>query len=318
MMQRSNNKKIALLTCAQYIEENEGDWYTSQIHREENLLSEALLAYGYTTERVDWSDPTINWSAFDAAVFRSTLDYFYREREFSQWLNRVRGQTRLLNDVDLVFWNMDKHYLSQLNRAGIPIVETRFIEKGEKGNLKEIATEAGWNEIIIKPAISGGARLTYRIRSDEIPAMQEKFDQCIAEEAMLIQPFRQEITDTGEISIMVMNGEVTHAVRKTAKSGDFRVQDDHGGVAEPIPVQLCHADFALQVVSACPEAPVYARVDFIDSSKGPLLMELELIEPELFLRHAPESAKVLANGIRTRLEDGIQLPSMPNSMLNDG
>src|SRR5690606_10076749 len=135
---------------------------------------------------------------------------------FSAWLDQVAAQTTLFNSPDLMRWNMDKHYLADLEHNGIPIVDTMFVDKGHTANLATLAGERGWSEIVIKPAVSGGARNTFRAAGAQIAELQATFNECVAAEDMLVQPFQAEILESGEVSLMLMGGQFTHGVRKIA------------------------------------------------------------------------------------------------------
>lgn len=296
---------VALLTAAPYVPvAAPDDWYTQQVQLEEQLVADGLAARGLTSLRVDWADPAMDWNSVGRAVIRSTWDYFHRFDEFSCWLDAVSRHTRLINDPEIVRWNWDKRYMGDLDAAGVKVVPTRFFAAGDAPRLVEAAQEAGWEEIVLKPVVSGAGRLTFRASGrDEIEALQTTFANCLAAEAMLIQPFQPEIVTRGETSLIVIDGKYTHAVRKIARAGEFRVQDDHGGVVQPTEASSGEIEFALGAVAACPRRPTYARVDIVQTADGPRLMELELIEPELFFRFCPEAADSLAGAI-ARIELG--------------
>lgn len=295
---------VALLTTGTYLAPPmPDDWYAIQIHREDQLLADELRALGLTVMRVDWSDDRINWNEFRSAVFRTTWDYFDRFAEFTRWLDHAALQTRLINGADLVRWNMDKHYLGDLARAGVDVVPTVFVERGAPSDLASICREHGWDEIVVKPAVSGAARLTFRCSAGDLAGLQPTFDKCVANEAMLIQPFQPDILSAGELSLIVIDGLFTHAIRKTPKAGDFRVQDDHGGTVHPHTATEEETLFAERAVAACSTLPAYARVDIVSTAKGCRLMELELIEPELFLRFHPPAAAPLARAIRDAIRN---------------
>jgi len=294
---------ITVLTETRYADLAPDNWYHQQIATEEGLVIDALRMLGLTVARRAWSDPDVDWQRTRAAVFRSTWDYFERIEAFAAWLDRASTLTRLVNDAALIVWNMDKHYLTDLHAAGIRVVPTDILEAGTRLRLADRLDERGWDEVVIKPAISGGARLTWRANRSSACTHQAALDACLAREAMLIQPFETDIMANGELSLMVIDGTVTHAVRKIARPGDFRVQDDHGGrvVAHtPSPEEI---GFALDAVKACPVAPVYARVDLVRSVDGLRLMEIELIEPELFFRFHPPAATAFAQALARVIRD---------------
>lgn len=293
---------VLILTEERYRDPDPADWYQGQIAREEGLLAEALAAQGLVAARRPWSDPTVDWRRCRSALFRSTWDYFDRFAEFSSWLGRVSACTRLFNPADLIRWNIDKRYLGELGRQGVAIVPTRFVERGEAATLAGVMDACGWTEAVFKPVVSGAARLTHRVRRERLDAHEALFARCVAAEAMMVQAFEPAILDEGELSLVVIAGRTTHAVRKTPRAGDFRVQDDHGGSVHAHLPSVEECAFAEAAVAACPSAPVYARVDVVRGADGGLrLMELELVEPELFFRFHPPAAQALATAITAAL-----------------
>ena len=291
---------IALLTEHRYAasEAPQGDWYLGNILRDDRLLQEALEELGLSSVRVDWARPDVDWSQFRAVVFRTTWDYYYRFEEFSDWLKKVEQQTKLINDDSIIWWNLDKHYLADLEEKGIPVVASRFLETGAPMDLKALLRETGWEEAVIKPCISGGARYTYRVTRENAGRVESLIRPVLEQESFMVQPFIEEIVDTGEDTLMVLNGTYTHAVRKVAKPGDFRVQDDHGGTYQLYTPTAGQIDLAERVMEVVEPIPEYARVDMVRDNDGRWsIMELELIEPELWLREHPPAAKYLAQAI---------------------
>lgn len=291
---------VALLTEQRYeaTTADKNDWYFRNILHDDYLLSEALLEYGFTSQRVDWARGDVDWSEFRCAVFRTTWDYYGRYHEFSEWLTNIEKQTILSNDASIIRWNIDKHYLADLQNRGISVVPSRFLETGSELNLSNLLKETGWGEAVFKPCVSGGARHTYRVNFENADHIASLIQPVLAKESFLLQPFVRGIINTGEDTLMVLNGEFTHAVRKVAKPGDFRVQDDHGGTYRtftPTSEQIQLAEQAISVVEPYPE---YARVDMVQDHNGQWsIMELELIEPELWLREHPPAAKNMAKAI---------------------
>lgn len=276
------------------------DWYAQQILTEDELLGSALKRRGLKVARKDWARKDFDWSSTRFAMFRTTWDYFHRFGEFTAWLDRVSGQTSLINSLDLVRWNMDKHYLYDLEMRGIHTTPTRFVEPGEDITLSELHTETGWMQMVLKPAVSGGGRHTYRLDPDNLEAHEPIFRQLIAKEAMLLQSFQHKILEEGEKTLMIMGGQYTHAVRKVARPGEFRVQDDFGGTVFPYVPSREEIAFAENVFACCDPGPVYGRVDLVTDNEGRLaVVELELIEPELWFRFHPPAAEVLADSLLT-------------------
>jgi len=292
---------FALLTDRRYTADSaaEGDWYLQNILDDDRLLQTALARHGLTSLRVDWADPAIDWSQFRCAVFRTTWDYFERTAEFSAWLQRVEGEIPLCNPASTIRWNQDKHYLAELARLGIPVLPSRFMEIGSTRTLAEVLEETGWDDSVIKPTVSGGARHTYRVNRRTASDHQPILDGLLTQEAMLVQPFQADIARTGEDSLMVFDGRYSHAVRKVPKLGDFRVQDDHGGTVQAHQATDEQIALAERVATVCQPMPVYGRVDLARDNDGNwALIELELIEPELWLRYHPPSAEAFAASLK--------------------
>ncbi len=287
---------LVLLTEIRFENPANPNWYVQQILGEDHLLGDALERRGLRVRRVDWARKDFDWSSSRMAMFRTTWNYFNRFAEFTEWLERVERQTQLLNAPELIRWNIDKHYLRDLEQRGIHIVPTRFVEIGEEITLGNLRAESGWDYAVLKPAVSGAARHTYRLHPDNFSEHEEVFRQLLASEAMLYQPFQENIAREGEKSLMVMGGQYTHAVLKKAKTGDFRVQDDFGGTVQPYQPTAEEIAFAEKVFAVCDPMPLYGRVDFVTDNEGHLaVVELEIIEPELWFRHHPPAAEVLAD-----------------------
>ena len=294
---------IVILTDEKHAYPNNIDDYVKNVITEDALIANALGKLKFKVVRVAWSDSNFDWSTTKAVLFRTTWDYFDNFSKFSSWLNNVSKVTTLINSEALIRWNIDKHYLKDLQNNGVHIAETLFIEIGDLRTLKDLHLETSWSETVLKPCISGGARHTYKLNSKNIGAHESIFKDLIANEAMMLQPFQHHIVTEGEISMMVFNGQFTHAILKKAKTGDFRVQDDFGGTVYDYTPTKSEIDFAIDTVNACDELPVYARVDIFKDNNGEIaLAELELIEPELWFRNHPESALVLAEGIKEKLQ----------------
>ncbi|MBN4052108.1 hypothetical protein JYT53_01250, partial [Cytophagaceae bacterium AH-315-L13] len=248
--------------------------------------------------RVDWANPNFDWSSTEVALFRTTWDYFNRFEEFSNWLNEASTKTKLINPAEQIRWNIDKHYLRDLEKKGINITPTVYIEPRETTNLQELHEKNNWNETVLKPAIAGAARHTYRLNLDNLSEYENIFQELISSETMMLQPFQYNVIEQGEVAYMLFGGKFTHAVLKVAKPGDFRVQDDFGGTVHQYDPTNEEIEFAEQAVLACDPLPAYARVDVIrNNNKQLAVTELELIEPELWFRFHPPAADKLAETV---------------------
>lgn len=299
-MNAKRKADVALLTDHRYeaMVALPGDWYLGNILEDDGLLQKELEGQGISSVRVDWARKDMDWSQYKCVVFRTTWDYFDRFEEFSQWLDDVSKQTKLCNPYSMIKWNMDKHYLKDLESKGIPVTPSRFVEKGSTVNIEDEILKSGWHELVIKPCVSGAARHTYRVNKLNAKAIETVVNKLLKYESFVYQPFLESVLTQGEDTLMLFDGKFSHAIRKLAKPGDFRVQDDHGGTVHDYQPDAEQIEFAEKAMAVCSTLPSYGRVDMVRDNQGKLaLMELEMIEPELWLRKHPPSAKLFAESI---------------------
>lgn len=286
--------RVALVTCEAY----------PALYEDDLPLVGALAALGVEGVPAIWSDASVDWRGFDALVIRSPWDYFERIGEFRAWLDaRIASGVRLCNAGEILVWNFDKGYLQAL-AATVPLVPTICIERGARGEPADVAALAsarGWDDLVVKPTISGGAYRTYRFRVDEAPAYQDRIAAILDECGLLVQPFLPEIQRGGELSLLFFDGEFSHAVRKRPAAGDYRVQFAFGGTNETVEVDPALIAQARACVLAAPSLPVYARVDGVVQDGAFLLMELEVFEPVMFLARHPDAPARFARAIAARL-----------------
>lgn len=293
---------ITILTQRAYLNPKEAPPYIQNILDERAYLQQALEKKGLSVDCASWDDPTYDWSQTRGVVFRTIWDYFERYDEFSIWLDTVHTKTKLINPKSLIDWNIDKHYLADLEAKGVAIVPTAFIDTGAYRSIEAVCEEYGWTDVVIKPAIAGGAFHTHKVLQSERSDYENLFKELVSQRDMLIQPFQETIVTLGEASLMVFNGKYTHAILKKAKAGDYRVQDDFGGTVHNYKASDQEIVFAEKAFNACETMPAYGRADIIWDTKGNILLgELEIIEPELWMRNCPESAHDFAEGIMTYL-----------------
>lgn len=226
---------------------------------------------------------------------RSTWDYHRRIDEFRAWLEAVALGCRLVNPLETVRWNLDKRYLAELERAGIAIPVTRWFEPGIRPDLAEVLEEEGWDQAVLKPRISATAWGTHLVQPASVLTMEE-WKPALASGAM-VQHLVPEIRTAGEISLVFVAGRFSHAVSKRSTSGDYRIQQEFGGVDRPIDVSGSLIAFGERVLAAAARPWTYARVDLVETARGPVLMEVELIEPELFFALAAAAAERLAEAL---------------------
>lgn len=289
---------ITILTCKGFFQPEEGAPYSAEVLLERKLLQEALERRGLTVSCTYWDDPAYDWSQTKAIVVRTIWDYFERYDEFSIWIDMVKDKTQLINPKSLIDWNIDKHYLADLEAKGVSIVPTAYVDTGAYRSIEAVCKEKGWTDVVIKPAIAGNAFHTHKVSQAERASFEPLFENLVGERDMLIQPFQKTITTLGEASLMIFNGKYTHAVLKKAKTGDYRVQDSFGGTLDdytPTPEEIAFAEY---VFNACDPMPAYGRADIIWDTDGTILLgELEIIEPELWVRNHPIAAEDFADGI---------------------
>ena len=289
---------ITLLTCRAYYKPDNVTPYIQNILLEQELLKSAFEAQGLKVDITYWDNPTYEWQETKSVLFRTIWDYFERFNEFCEWLEQVKTKTRLINSYELIKWNIDKHYLKDLSSWGIETVPTYFADKGCNMKLHEIAKRNQWKDLVIKPAISASAFKTYKILANEIQVNEKLFNSLVQERNMLVQPYFETITQLGEASLMVFDGKFTHAILKKAQPGDFRVQDDFGGTVHNYIPTKAEINFAEKVFETCKTKPVYGRVDIVwDNDKNFYLSELEIIEPELWIRNYPKCAERIAEAV---------------------
>lgn len=271
------------------------------IAADDQLLADALRPLGVEVMPTPWTeiDP---YSAVDAPpiVLRSTWDYHRIPTMFLTWLSALEDSGRTVwNDPAIVRGNIDKIYLRQLESAGLAIPKTRWLDRIDQESIRQVLEEERWQRAVLKPRIAATAYGTFLVTPDTLPA-DEDLAPARASGALL-QEFVREILDRGETSLMYCDGVFSHAVSKHAKPGDYRVQKDFGGDVEPVMPSPDLIAFADRVMSMVPASCLYARVDIVESARGPLLMELELIEPELYFLVVPSAAGRFAMSISNRL-----------------
>lgn len=291
---------VALATCAEF----------PLLDDEDRLLLPALAALGIDAVPAVWNDDSIDWSAFDAVVLRETWDYSQDRPAFLAWVHRTAAVTLMLNPANVVEWNTDKRYLRDLVAAGLPIVPTVFLEPGDDPESWSVPT--GYTDMVVKPAVSAGSRDTIRHHAEESLAGAHAHTRSLldAGRTVMVQPYLDAVDTIGETAVLFLGGEFSHAIRK----GPLLQRDVEGerveglfvqeqiDPREPTPAEL---DVARRIVQHIPggfDEVLYARVDLIPGPDGePLLLELELTEPSLFLSHSRGAPQRMAAAIAARL-----------------
>jgi len=260
------------------------------------LLVDALTRRGASVELRNWYDPALTDEPVDLLVLRTPWDYFDRLDEF---LTTIEGfMSPVVNPPAVVRWNCHKGYLGALAAAGVPVVPTALLPRGAEPAVPELD---GAQRIIVKPAVSGAA-IGVGLFDRDSPDAAEHLATLLRNQDVLIQPFIESVR-YGERSLIFLGGTYSHAIRKVPAEGDFRVQVNHGGSKTGHTATTIEIAAAERALTAVPDvdALAYARVDLVGPVHEPLVMELELIEPELFLPMAPGAADRLAGALLARM-----------------
>ncbi|MFE7031045.1 RimK family alpha-L-glutamate ligase [Streptomyces sp. NPDC057621] len=282
--------RIALVTCQEVLE--------SGYDRDLPALADAVRDAGAEVAVVGWDDPDVEWGGFDLVLIRSTWDYSWRAAEFLAWADRCGAATTLANPPEVVRWNADKRYLGDLAAAGVPVVDTRYLAPGDPADLP------GDREYVVKPTSGAGARYAARYTPEDHDTAVRHLERMHAEGlTAIVQPYVRSIDTAGERALQFFGGRFLHAIRKGAvlepgtAFDDEKVPHPNLRTWEPSPAELAVAERALAAVPGAPEL-LYARVDLVDGDDGaPRVMELELVEPNLFLFLHEDSVPVVAQAV---------------------
>jgi glutathione synthase/RimK-type ligase-like ATP-grasp enzyme len=265
---------------------------------DDSLLRDAIGAQGMRSEAVVWDCATVEWSRFDACVTRSVWDYHLKHQRFVQWAKEIGDRMPLWNPAEMMIWNSSKDYLNTLADRGIPTIPTHWVSRGSDTRLIDVLASRGWEDAVIKPSVDLGAMNLRRV-SGRHGIDQVALEALLVNHDVMIQPFLLSVEESGETSLVYVGGELSHVVRKRPKAGDFRVQPSWGGSCQSVAPSAAESRVARQVLDALEASPLYARVDLLSGAGGdPCLIELELVDPNLFLQEHPAAADALAAAIR--------------------
>jgi glutathione synthase/RimK-type ligase-like ATP-grasp enzyme len=279
--------EVALVTCA------DERYQEPEVH----VAADALRAAGVSADVVSW-DEDRDWGAYELVVVRTPWDYFDRVTQFLEWAARVERETSLVNPADVLRWNSHKGYLAEFTAKSVPTVPTRLVP-GPSTDVADQIREVPWEEIVVKPAVDGGARHAWRGLRDD-PSLSRVAERLTEHGDVVVQPFVPAIVD-GERSLVFLGGRFSHAVRKVPKTGDYRSQRHLGGREVDHEPDSAELQVALAAMAAAPGRLTYARVDLVDWEGAPVLIELEVIEPDLFLRDVPERVDRFVEVVRDEL-----------------
>lgn len=279
-----NGTRIALATCVR-IPEPDPD---------QDLLIQALASRGLQPFLAAWDDPSLDLSAARMCVLRSTWNYYRALDAFLAWVERTAAQTTLWNPAPVVRWNAHKRYLADLAARGVPVVPTRFLTSGAE--LPAAVRDLGAETLVIKPAVSAASFETIKIAADDLATGARHVDAVAARCEVMVQPYVGSVEGWGERSLMWIDGALTHAIRKSPRFGG-----EHESVSEALPIADDERALAERALATVSEPLLYARIDMArDEGGAPMIMELELIEPSLFLLQSPPALARLADAIAAR------------------
>jgi glutathione synthase/RimK-type ligase-like ATP-grasp enzyme len=276
--------KFCLVTCESLRN------YNTNVVNEDELLFDFLKEKNIDIEFEIWSNKSVRWESYDYLLIKSPWDYFDRYSEFLTWLKMLdKLQVKVLNSTSIIKWNSDKIYLQEMGDKGVKIIPTMWLNKGDYFDTRACMKSLGTDVVVFKPRVGGGAKNTFII---DKYSSSEKIMACnylLRTENYMVQPFMEEIQTQGEWSFVYFNGKFSHSLLKSAAANDFRVQHYHGGKIHSLPPPQNLLNQANQIIENFGKDCLYARVDGIEKNNELWLMELELIEPMLFLFTHDES-----------------------------
>lgn len=268
----------------------------------DDLLVLVFAEHDWHVETVSWRDSTVNWQRFDAVIVRSTWDYQDEPEAFKACLTHISQHVPVLeNPLPLMLWNMQKDYLKELEKQGVDVIPTQWLPNWCERSIRAHVL-GSHHEWIIKPTLSANADNTFRLSANTLSAHENALETIFADRPLMLQPFVSSVVETGEYSLFYFDGELSHAILKQPASGDFRVQEEHGGllsVATPSADMILTADKTLALM---PHSALYARVDLVLYEHRWRVMELELIEPSLYFQLDDNAAERFVQAFLRRVD----------------
>ena len=281
---------IAWTTCEKY----------ADLTPDEQVMVTLLRSQGVDVRPVVW-DSEANWNQFELVLVRTIWDYHVKIDKYLSWLDDLsKSGVVVLNPLKVLQWNYHKFYLQELSQKGVPVAESSFIRKGDISRLNEAMANLKTEEVILKPAISATAYGLLKVQKHELSNPSKEVRDLISYNDVIVQEFIEDIQHAGEWSFLYFNGEFSHAVLKRPQVGDFRVQSDYGGTVEVAQPEEAILEQVARALSGIDEDLLYCRIDGMVLNGQFMLMELELIEPELFLK-TEEIRNRFASAIRKHL-----------------
>lgn len=276
----------------------------NELFEEDNLLIQGFRDQGQEAEPVIWNDPAVDWDQFDIALIRSTWDYLDERAQFLKVLSEVDASNcKLFNPLAAIRWNIDKHYLFDLEKWGVPIIPTLLASDFDVDRLSGLMTENRSGSVILKPTVGLGGSHSHRVPFHELKDTLEKLEIAHPQQEYLVQPYLEEVVTEGEWSFIYFNRQLSHVLLKKPAPGDYRVQGIYGGTVQAIEPSKEDIQQAEDVMQKILFDILYARLDFVRAGGRLSIMEVELIEPIFSFNLVPESTSRLVQAALSKLED---------------
>lgn len=267
-----------------------------ELDPDDRLAADALAQRGIQVEAAVWNDPAVDWSSSGICIVRSTWDYHLARDAFLNWAARVTALTELWNPLEMLEWNSHKRYIADLGERGAPVVETVWLEQGKPADVTAVMRQHGWSRAVVKPAVGLATRGVMRVdASENLEAAQRHVDGLLAVHDVMVQPFIDSVETDGETALVFIDGAYSHAVKKTAFQPLAPAGEAGETYAEADADEIAVAQEAMELVNG---RALYGRVDLVRGAGGaPLVIELELVEPSLFMSLYPPAAERFADAL---------------------
>ena len=296
--------RVAILRCGKL--PSFVDWEIpnlDELFEEDNLLIRGFEAQGFRAQPVIWNDPTIDWEQFDIALIRSTWDYLDEKEQFLHVLSQIEASScKLFNPPAAVRWNIDKHYLFDLEKWGVTIIPTVLASNASTDSLPRLFGDDHLQNVVLKPTVGLGGSHSHRISLDQLDNTLTTLHTAQPQHEYLIQPFIESVINEGEWSFIFFSGQLSHVLLKKPAPNDYRVQGIYGGTVQSVEPASHDRAQAQAVIAKLPFDMLYARLDFVRVGDQLAIMEVELIEPIFSFNLVPESIVRLVNATRVKSE----------------
>ena len=295
-------KRIAILRCGQlpsFITWDVPNF--DELFAEDKLLQRGFETQGMEADILVWNQPDIDWNNYDLALIRSTWDYFDHKDFFLDVLARIEASTcKLYNPLKAVRWNIDKHYLFDLEKWNVPIIPTYLASEMREAEARKIFVERGWQTVVIKPMVGLAASYTHKVNLDDLENMLRTLQANHPQQGFIVQPFIESVVQEGEWSFIYFNRNLSHVLLKKPAPNDYRVQGIYGGTIQPAEP---HLDDLFQAEAALAKLPfdlLQARLDFVRVDGRLSIIEVELIEPIFSFHLVPEGIERLVHATQAK------------------